>query len=99
MTTQELREKAARFYFKHLTGDMEDWIEGREDGSRIDEDVRSLADLLKEVHDDGHPHVDVEIDEPVGNCDGSGLFRYDASTFDGRGERLAEPCPGCRACR
>jgi hypothetical protein len=37
--------------------------------------------------------------QPVGNCDGSGKYAYDASKEDGRGAKLATKCPGCRACR
>lgn len=39
------------------------------------------------------------ITQPIGACDGSGEYAYDPETEDGRGEKLAEPCPGCRACQ
>ncbi len=38
------------------------------------------------------------IVQPVGGCDGSREFAYDGSAEDGRGQRLARRCPGCRAC-
>lgn len=38
------------------------------------------------------------IVQPVGGCDGSREFAYDGSAEDGRGARLAQRCPGCRAC-
>lgn len=41
----------------------------------------------------------ITIVEPVGNCDGSGLYKDDPSKEDRRGARLATRCPGCRACR
>ena len=39
------------------------------------------------------------ITQPIGNCDGTGHYAFDPTTEDGQGERLAEPCPGCRACQ
>lgn len=45
-----------------------------------------------------HQIGDFAIVQPVGNCDGSGKYAYDPNNEDGRGEPLAEPCPGCRAC-
>ncbi len=42
----------------------------------------------------------IVITQPIGNCDGSGLYEYDPD-FDndeGRGAPLKERCPGCRAC-
>ena len=42
---------------------------------------------------------EITITQPVGNCDGNGLYAYDTTKEDGRGEFLSAPCPGCRACR
>jgi hypothetical protein len=50
---KEMREKAARFYFKELTGELDDWVEGRDDGPGVDPDVKSLAILLEEVYRSG----------------------------------------------
>ena len=47
---KELREKAARFYYKELDGRLEDWIEGRDAGADLDPDVLALALLLEEVY-------------------------------------------------
>jgi len=47
---KELRERAARFYFKTLTGELDDWVEGRDDGPGVDDDVKALAVLLEEVY-------------------------------------------------
>lgn len=48
------------------------------------------------------PIADVEfvITGPGGpnDCDGSRLYAHDSNAEDGRGEKLAERCPGCRAC-
>ncbi len=36
--------------------------------------------------------------QPVGNCDGSREYAEDTTKEDYRGAKLAERCPGCRAC-
>lgn len=48
-----------------------------------------------------HPKApaDIEIVQPIGNCDGSRKYAYDSTKEDGKGARLAKPCPGCRACQ
>jgi hypothetical protein len=53
--TRAMRRRAAGFYYKpsgHI-GLVEDWIEGRDDGADVDEDVRDLAKLLEDVWSDG----------------------------------------------
>lgn len=54
-----LREKAARFYFKELTGWLSDWIEGisPEDDPHVDADVRDLYKLLVETRREGERAV------------------------------------------
>jgi hypothetical protein len=41
---------------------------------------------------------DIEIVQPIGDCDGSRHYAYDSSKENGRGAPLASECPGCRAC-
>jgi hypothetical protein len=41
---------------------------------------------------------EIEIVQPVGNCDGSKVYAWDKTKEDGRGAKLAKRCPGCRAC-
>lgn len=50
-----LREKAARFYFKELTGWLADWTEGisADDDLHVDPDVVDLYKLLVETRKDG----------------------------------------------
>ena len=50
-------------------------------------------------HVNAAEEINIVITQPPSTCDGSGEFAYDASKEDGQGERLASPCPGCRACR
>ena len=39
------------------------------------------------------------ITQPWSNCCGDGIHADDPSKEERKGERLAQPCPGCRACR
>lgn len=50
-----LRETAARFYYKHLSGVMRDWIDGSVDheGAGVDPDVVDLSKLLETVYEKG----------------------------------------------
>lgn len=48
------REKAAHFYYKNLTGAIEDWIEEQSNGLDIDSDVVDLANLLHEIYKQGY---------------------------------------------
>lgn len=64
-----LREKAARFYFKELTGWLVDWIEGisPEDDPHVDADVRDLYKLLVETRREGE-RVVLEAAEAFANA-------------------------------
>lgn len=53
MTRNELRKKAAGFYYKNPDGRVLDWAEGRASDEGVDDDVVALAELLEEVYDDG----------------------------------------------
>ena len=50
MTRNDLRKKAAEFYYKHPDGLVLDWTEGRISSLNIDPDVVALAELLEEVY-------------------------------------------------
>lgn len=41
----------------------------------------------------------VTLVSPMGNCDGSTLYKEDPTKEDYKGEKLETPCPGCRACK
>jgi hypothetical protein len=56
---------------------------------------RNVAVHLKKVS--STEGLTIEIVMPVGNCDGSRLYASDDTAEDGRGPRLSERCPGCRA--
>lgn len=65
----------------------------------IDDVVIGLRDVADALKDDKFPGQSILIIEPVGNCDGSGLYAYDRNADDGRGQKLKTRCAGCRACR
>ena len=58
----------------------------------VDYEERGPAGVTLEV-------PSIQIVQPVGNCDGSGLYKDDPSKETRRGEKLSQRCPGCRACR
>ena len=68
---------------------------GREIGGK--DAVEALAQRLEAASETAGPGP--VIVQPVGNCDGSWLFKDDPTHPDRRGARLTEPCPGCRACK
>lgn len=52
--TKAMRRRAAAFYYKPtMPNYVDDWIEGRDAGIEVDEDVRDLATLLEEVWSNG----------------------------------------------
>lgn len=63
----------------------------------VEDITRLLGEFRRQIEAEILPSI--EIVQPVGNCDGSGKYRYDSSQEDGRGELLKQPCPGCRACQ
>ena len=74
-----------------------------QDWAKVNLPARKMFDELTEAREDAATFLierarGVGIVQPVGNCDGSREYAYDATTVDGRGEKLLVRCPGCRAC-
>lgn len=66
------------------------WIKARIDGA-----THATHEIIVEPHTIHH----IILEQPIGNCDGSREYAWDSSNReDGRGEKLSERCPGCRAC-
>jgi len=63
----KLRRMSAEFYYKILTEDAMNWIEGRSDGISVDPDVKDLSVLLGQVYRLGHGDADDGVKEKVGS--------------------------------
>ena len=63
----KLRRMSAEFYYKILTEDAMNWIEGRSDGISVDPDVKDLSMLLGQVYRLGHGDADDGVKEKVGS--------------------------------
>ena len=63
----KLRRMSAEFYYKILTEDAMDWIEGRSDGISVDPDVKDLSVLLGQVYRLGYGDADDGVKEKVGS--------------------------------
>ncbi len=59
----KLRRMSAEFYYKILTEDAMNWIEGRSDGISVDPDVKDLSVLLGQVYRLGHGDADDGVKE------------------------------------
>ena len=59
----KLRRMSAEFYYKILTEDAMDWIEGRSDGISVDPDVKDLSVLLGQVYRLGYGDADDGVKE------------------------------------
>jgi hypothetical protein len=49
---EKARNQAASFYLRpdRINGYVVDWIEGRDDGPMVDQDIKDLAKLLARFH-------------------------------------------------
>ncbi len=63
----KLRRMSAEFYYKILTEDAMDWIEGKCDGVSVDPDVKDLSVLLGQVYRLGHGDAVDGVKEKVGS--------------------------------
>lgn len=63
----KLRRMSAEFYYKILTEDAMNWIEGKCDGVSVDPDVKDLSVLLGQVYRLGHGDAVDGAKEKVGS--------------------------------
>ena len=63
----KLRRMSAEFYYKILTEDAMDWIEGRCVGVSVDPDVKDLSVLLGQVYRLGRGDAVDGVKEKVGS--------------------------------
>lgn len=102
---EDHRKKAAATLLRNvsqlsLAGQVTALLLGYEKGTlTINDFLNGLGKQVNYPRRFGEEPAEVTIDQPVGNCDGSGMYAYDPSTEDCRGAKLATPCPGCRACK